>query len=94
MAARIRLITVPAQHDDVANSVAGAIVLASPHVRPLNFHPPIIGPGRSEWIAAGGFGHPGGGLPISTADGMGGSTEKPGGWPPGLEARQGVLYGQ
>ena len=71
----------PGQHDDVANSVAGAIVLASHHEVPLNFHPPILGPGRSQWIPEAGFGHPGGGLPISMADGMGGSTEKPGGWP-------------
>jgi hypothetical protein len=46
----------PGAHDDVANACAGAIVLASAYVRPLNFHPPITGPGRSEWIAAGGFG--------------------------------------
>lgn len=31
-------------------------------------------PGRSEWIAAGGFGLP---------NGVGGSTERPGGWPAG-----------
>jgi hypothetical protein len=67
----------PGQHDDVANAVAGAIVLASHHARPMNFHPPCTGPSRSEWIAAAGFGHPGGGLPISMADGS--STEKPGG---------------
>ena len=65
----------PGAHDDIANAVAGAIVLASAYVRPLNFHVPIVGPGRSAWIAAGGFG-----LPISMADGVGGSTEKPGGW--------------
>jgi hypothetical protein len=73
----------PGAHDDVANAVAGALVLASAYVRPLNFHPPTVGPGRSEWIAAGGFGHPGGGLPISMADGMGASCDKPGGWPAG-----------
>jgi hypothetical protein len=71
----------PGAHDDVANACAGAIVLASAYVRPLSFHVPTVGPGRSEWIAAAGFGHPGGCLPISMADGMGGSTEKPGGWP-------------
>jgi phage terminase large subunit-like protein len=48
-----------------------------------SFHAPITGPGRSEWIAAAGFGHPGGALPISTADGMGASCDKPGGWPAG-----------
>jgi hypothetical protein len=69
----------PGQHDDIANAVAGAIVLASHRVAPLNFHPPITGPSRSEWIAAGGFGGPGVGLPISMADGMGSSTDKPGG---------------
>ena len=68
----------PGQHDDVANAVAGAIVLASHHEVPLNFHPPILGPGRSAWIADAGFG-----LPVSTADGMGGSCDKPGGWPAG-----------
>ena len=71
----------PGARDDVANATAGAIVLASHHEVPLNFHPPILGPGRSQWIAEAGFGHPGGVLPISMADGMGGSTEKPGGWP-------------
>jgi hypothetical protein len=70
----------PGHHDDVANAVAGAIVLASHHVRPLNFHPPTLGPPRSELIAAAGFGGPGGGLPISMADGMGVSSDKPGGW--------------
>jgi hypothetical protein len=45
-----------------------------------SFHPPTVGPCRSEWIAAAGFGHPGGGLPTSMADGMESSTEKPGGW--------------
>jgi hypothetical protein len=73
----------PGAHDDVANSVAGAIVLAGHHEVPLNFHPPILGPGRSQWIAEAGFGHPGGVLPISMADGMGGSCDKPGGWPAG-----------
>jgi hypothetical protein len=33
--------------------------------------------------AEAGFGHPGGGLLISMADGMGGSCDKPGGWPAG-----------
>jgi hypothetical protein len=32
----------PGQHDDVANAVAGAIVLASAHVRRLNFHIPVV----------------------------------------------------
>ena len=68
----------PGAHDDLANSVAGAIVLASHHDVPLNFHPPITGPGRSAWIEAAGFG-----LPVSVADGMGGSCDKPGGWPAG-----------
>jgi hypothetical protein len=42
---------------------------------PLNFYAPILGPGRSAWIAESGFG-----LPISMADGIGGSCDKPGGW--------------
>jgi hypothetical protein len=70
----------PGQHDDIANAVAGAIVLASHHVRKLNFHAPTLGPPRSEWIAAQGFGMAGGGLPVSMADGLGGSADKPGGW--------------
>ncbi|MFZ3327284.1 MAG: hypothetical protein WA231_15960 [Methylocella sp.] len=63
----------PGQHDDVANAVAGAIVLAAHCEKPLNFHPPILGPGRSAWIAEAGFG-----IPISIADGMGASCDKPG----------------
>jgi Phage terminase large subunit (GpA) len=68
----------PGAHDDVANAVAGAIVLAGHLDVPLNFHPPILGPGRSAWIAEAGFGSP-----ASMADGMGGSCDKPGGWPAG-----------
>jgi hypothetical protein len=45
---------------------------------PLNFYAPILGPGRSAWIAEAGFGHP-----VSMADGMGASCDKPGGWPQG-----------
>jgi hypothetical protein len=41
----------PGQHDDVANACAGAIVLASHHVRPLNSHPPTLGPGRAAYMA-------------------------------------------
>jgi hypothetical protein len=66
----------PGAHDDLANSVAGAIVLASHYEVPLNFHVPITGPGRSAWIAEAWFG-----LPVSMADGMGASCDKPGGWP-------------
>ncbi len=74
----------PGQHDDLANAVAGAIVLASHHVRKLNFHPPTLGPPRSEWIAAHGFGMAGGGLPVSMADGLGGDASMPPcGWPAG-----------
>jgi hypothetical protein len=39
----------PGAHDDLANAVAGAIVLAAHCEKPLNFHAPITGPGRSEW---------------------------------------------
>jgi hypothetical protein len=70
----------PGAHDDISNSVAGAIVLASIAARRINFHPPTLGPPRSEWIAAQGFGMAGGGLPISMADGLGSSIDKPGGW--------------
>ena len=75
----------PGAHDDVANAVAGAIVLASHHEVPLNFHAPIVGPGRSAWIAAAGVG-----LPISMVDGMGGSCDKPGGWPLGSSQAGGL----
>jgi hypothetical protein len=72
----------PNAHDDVANAVAGALVLASHHVVPINFHPPILGPPRSEWIAQSGFGS--GGLPVSFVDGLGdNASAPPGGWSAG-----------
>jgi hypothetical protein len=83
----------PGQHDDLANSVAGAIVLASAYVRPLSFHVPIVGPGRSAWIAEAGFGHPGGVLPISMVDGMGASCDKPGGAPHGSNVGLDAQFG-
>jgi predicted phage terminase large subunit-like protein len=43
----------------------------------MNFHPPVTGPSRSEWIAAQGFGSPGG-LPNSWVDGMDSSSIPPG----------------
>jgi len=63
----------PGAHDDLANSVAGAIVLASRHEVPLNFHVPIIhSVPRSDL------------LPISAADGLyADATMPPGGWPAG-----------
>jgi hypothetical protein len=62
----------PGQHDDVANSVAGAIVLASAYVRPMTFHVPIVAsmPRQS-------FDTPF----VSAADGLYGAP--PGGWPAG-----------
>ena len=42
----------PGAHDDVANAVAGAIVLASHHEVPLNFHIPIAGPSRTAVLGA------------------------------------------
>ena len=42
----------PGAHDDVANAVAGAIVLASRHEVPLNFHVPFAGPSRSAVMGA------------------------------------------
>ena len=61
----------PGQHDDVANAVAGAIVLASAYVRRLNFHVPILhSVPRSDL------------LPISAADGLyADAAMPPGGWP-------------
>ncbi len=61
----------PGRHDDVANAVAGALVLASCYVAPLNFHIPFAGPGRSEVAQA------------HDIAGMGASSERPGGWPAG-----------
>jgi hypothetical protein len=66
----------PGQHDDIANAVAGAIVLASHHVRPLNFHVPVS-IGRAEIMAdfvagifdpAGGSSSPPGGHPFGSPD--------------------------
>ena len=61
-----------AHHDDIANAVAGAIVLASHHVRQLNFHVPTLGPGRAAYIGdyVAGIFDPAGG----------GSSCPPGGW--------------
>jgi hypothetical protein len=64
----------PNAHDDLINAAAGVLCLANLGPVPLNFHIPATGPSRSEWIASAGFG-----LPISMADGMGSSCEKPGG---------------
>jgi hypothetical protein len=63
----------PGAHDDLANAVAGAIVLASHHVRPMTFHVPAVGPGRSEYMAdfVAGIFDPAGG----------GSSMPPGGYP-------------
>jgi hypothetical protein len=64
----------PGQHDDIANAVAGAIVLAARHVKPLNFHVPVVA-SRAAVMAdyvAGIFDPAGGGL-----------CEKPGGWEAG-----------
>jgi hypothetical protein len=48
----------PGAHDDVANAVAGAIVLASHREVPLNFYPPILGPARSAVMTDFGSGLP------------------------------------
>jgi hypothetical protein len=48
----------PGQHDDLANAVAGAIVLASHHEVPLNFYPPILGPACSAVMTDFGSGLP------------------------------------
>jgi hypothetical protein len=72
----------PGQHDDVANAVAGAIVLASHHVAKMNFHIPLVKsvPRADVFPISAGFGQFGNGLPDSMADGLGISTDKPGGW--------------
>ena len=59
----------PGQHDDIANAVAGAIVLASHHVRPLNFHVPVS-VGRAEYMAD---------FVAGLFDPAAGSCERPGG---------------
>jgi hypothetical protein len=66
----------PGQHDDVANAVAGAIVLASAHVRPLNFHhvPVVASRPRQDFDAP--F--------VSAADGAyDNASAPPGGFPHG-----------
>ena len=77
-------------HDDCAAAVAGLMVrlVGTRDYQLKSFHPPILGPGRSAWIAEFGFGHP-----ISMADGMGASCDKPGGWPAG-SPQAGGLDGQ
>jgi hypothetical protein len=61
----------PGQHDDLANSVAGAIVLASHHDVPLNFHIPVVA-SRAEYMAD---------YIVGIFDPAGaGSCDKPGGW--------------
>jgi hypothetical protein len=61
----------PGQHDDVANAVAGAIVLASHRVRPLNFHIPVS-VSRAEVMAN---------FVAGIFDPAGGSSSPPGGYP-------------
>jgi hypothetical protein len=67
-------------HDDCGAAVAGLMVrlVGTRDYRMKSFHPPVVGPGRSEWITAAGFGSP-----TSMAGGMGASCDKPGGWPAG-----------
>jgi hypothetical protein len=70
----------PGQHDDIANAVAGAIVLASHHVRKINFHVPVVA-SRPRWNVDAPFvSMADGGLPISMADGLGDQCAKPGGF--------------
>jgi hypothetical protein len=81
-------------HDDCAAAVAGLMVrLVTRDYQIRSFHPPITGPSRSEWIAAAGFGHPGGGLPVSMADGAyADASMPPGGWPAGSPAADPFAY--
>ena len=71
----------PGQHDDVANAVAGAIVLASRHEVPLNFHVPILGPSRAAVMGA---------FEASLADGFADASMPPGGWPMGSPGALGL----
>ena len=54
-AARIRLITDPARMMTLRMRLRVRLFLASAPRVPLNFHAPIIGPGRSAWIEAAAF---------------------------------------
>ncbi len=61
----------PGGHDDVCNSAALALVLASQQQAPMNFHPPHAGPSANDIIRAG-------------VDIMSGPQHMPpGGWPAG-----------
>lgn len=64
----------PRQYDDLANSVAGVLVLACRHHAPMSFHPPTTGYGRSVPITD--FGTQ---LPAPVARAFYGSMDKPGG---------------
>jgi hypothetical protein len=79
----------PGAHDDIANAVAGAIVLAGYHVRPMNFHVPVTA-SRAEVMAdfvagvfdpAGGSSMPPGGYPHGTVTGIDAQL----GWVPGMK---------
>jgi hypothetical protein len=61
----------PGRHDDLANAVAGALVLASHYERPLNFYPPCGGVGRQALAT----------LNLDPAAGY--TSVPPGGWPAG-----------
>jgi hypothetical protein len=72
----------PGQHDDLANAVAGAIVLASAYVRPLNFHVPVVASRPRQ-----GFDAPF----VSAADGAyADASMPPGGWPSGSPQAAGL----
>jgi hypothetical protein len=71
----------PGQHDDLANAVAGAIVLASRHEVPLNFHAPILGPSRAAVIGA---------FEASLGSGFADASMPPGGWPMGSPGALGL----
>jgi hypothetical protein len=77
-------------HDDCAAAVAGLMVrlVGTRDYQLKSFHPPILGPGRSEWITAAVFGSP-----ASVADGMGASCDKPGGAPHGSNVGLDAQFG-
>jgi hypothetical protein len=67
----------PGGHDDVSNAVAGAIVLASHHVRQLNFHVPVMASRSAvmaDYVAS--IFDP---ACVSWVDGLGNPMDKPGG---------------
>src|SRR3984893_8889941 len=71
-------------HDDCAAAVAGLMVrlVSIRFFRLKHFHVPLVNSRPRAYVfpISAGFGQFGNGLPVSMADGVGGSCDKPGGW--------------